>query len=432
MRLLRGVSFGGGLNFSKSRAESERLDVTFISTYHPTRCGIGTFTHNLISSLTKVDSSVRAKVVAVDKERNYKYENRLPEVILRIAKDERRAYATLAEAINESRTDLVCIQHEFGIFGGAGGSYFLDFMDRCEKPIVTILHTLNRNLNPMAYKIIRKIVENSDAVVVLLPIYRDLAKIYGASGDHKVEFIPHGVPEVRQTDKVTAKTSLRLSNRMVLTSFGLINPNKGLEYAVEALPKIIDRHPNTIYLILGQTHPLVLSRYGETYRERLEERVRELGLKGYVKFVNSFLSEDCLSLYLAASDIYLAPYLNRDQTSSGCLAYALAHGMAVVSTLYPHSEYELAHSNGVIIPPRNSGEMAEAVNWLLDRPTLLVRLQQRVVERMKARRWPYVAARYVDLFEMVLEDKAHRELPSFGLTNVQTALKTLQQHILHR
>jgi glycosyltransferase involved in cell wall biosynthesis len=423
--LPRGVSFGSGGNLSKSGGESERLDVTFISTYHPTICGIATFTQNLRYSLTKLDSSVRAKVVAVDRERDYTCETKLPEVILRIVKDERRAYATIAKAINESRTDIVCIQHEFGIFGGVGGSYILDFMERYEKPIVTVLHTLNHNLNLMQQNILRKIVENSDAVVVLPSIYReDLAEIYEASGDHRVEFIPHGIPEVQRIDKATAKASLGLSDKVVLTSFGLINPNKGLEYAIEALPKIVDRHPNTIYLILGQTHPCILSRYGEVYREKLEGIVRELGLGDNVKFVNSFLSEDYLSLYLAASDIYLAPYLNRDQTSSGCLAYALAHGMAVISTPYPHSEYELAHSNGVIISPRNSGEVAEVVNRLLDRPTLLVRFQQNAIGHMKARRWPNVAARYIDLFKMVLEDKAHRELPSFGLTNVQTALKT--------
>jgi glycosyltransferase involved in cell wall biosynthesis len=433
LKWIRGVYFGGEFNLSKSREESERLDITFISTYHPTRCGIATFTQNLRSALTKVDPSVRADVVAVDQERNYKYEPGRPEVILRIVKDERRAYVTLAKAINESRTDLVCIQHEFGIFGGVRGSYILDFMERCEKPIVTTLHTLNHNLNSTAYKVIRKIVENSDAVVVLPSIYReDLAEIYEASGDHKVEFIPHGVPEVKWPDKVTAKVSLRLSNRRVLTSFGLISPNKGLEYAVEALPKIIDRHPDTIYLILGQTHPRILRRYGEAYREKLEERVRALGLEDHVKFINSFLPEDNLSLYLAASDIYLAPYLNRDQSSSGCLTYALAHGMAVVSTPYPHSKYELAHSNGVMVPPRNSGEIVKAVNWLLGRPTRLVGLQHRAIERMKARRWPHVAAQYVHLSKTILEDKAHRELPLFGLTNVQTALKTLQQRILHR
>ncbi len=403
----------------KSGEESERLDVTFISTYHPTKCGIATFTQNLRYSLTKIDSSVTAKVVAVDRERNYKCEPRLPEVILRIAREERRAYATLARAINESKTDIVCIQHEFGIFGGAEGSYFLDFMEQCEKPLVTVLHTLNHNLNPMQHNILRKTVENSDAVVALLPIYReDLTKTYGAGGDHRVEFIPHGIPEVRWIDKATAKASLGLSDKAVLTSFGLINPNKGLEYAVEALPKIVDRHPNTIYLILGQTHPCILSRDGEVYREKVEGIVRELGLEDNVMFVNSFLSEDYLSLYLAASDIYLAPYLNRNQTSSGCLAYALAHGMAVISTPYPHSEYELAHSNGVIISPHNSGEIAEAVNRLLDRPTILVQLQQKAIEHMKARRWPQVAARYIDLFKTVLEDKAHKELPSLGLTNV--------------
>ncbi|MFQ6134991.1 MAG: glycosyltransferase, partial [Nitrososphaerales archaeon] len=254
-----------------------------------------------------------------------------------------------------------------------------------------------------------------------LPIHREyLAEIYGASAELKAEFIPHGVPEVRWTDKNTAKASLGLSDRRVLTSFGLITPNKGLEYGIEALPKIIDRHPHVIYLILGQTHPRILSRCGETYREKLKGRVRELGLEDHVRFVDGFLSEDLLGLYLAASDIYLAPYLNQNQTSSGCLAYALTHGMAAVSTRYPHSEYELLHSNGVIIPPCNTTAIAESVNRLLDRPGLLVRLQRTAMEYMEARRWPRVAEQYIDLFKMVLQNGASRESVSCELTSVQT------------
>jgi glycosyltransferase involved in cell wall biosynthesis len=389
----------------KSREISDKLDATFISTYHPTICGIATFTHNLFSSITKIDSSIRTNVVAINQENKYRCDSKFPEVILRIERDKRQRYVDLAETINKSSTNIVCIQHEFGIFGGVGGSYFLDFLEQCEKPIVTVFHTLNRNLNQIHHDILRKITEKSDAVVALLPIYSEyLTKICKANSNTRIEFIPHGIPEIPHVNKVAAKSSLGLSNKIVMTSFGLINPNKGLEYAVEALPNIVARYPNTVYIILGQTHPNVLSKYGDVYRKKLERRIQELGLEGNVRFVNSFLSEDYLSLYLSASDIYLAPYLNPYQTSSGCLAYALAHGMAAISTPYPHSQYEISDSNGIIIPSHNSLEITNSVNWLLDRPAHLEKLQKNTIERMITRRWSYVATQYIDLFKLVQND----------------------------
>ena len=180
---------------------------------------------------------------------------------------------------------------------------------------------------------------------------------------------------------------------------------------MEALPNILSRHPNTVYLILGQTHPNVLRKHGDSYRKKLESRIHELGLENNVRFVNSFFSENGLSQYLAASDIYLAPYLNPYQTSSGCLVYALAHGMAVVSTPYPHSQYEIGDSNGIIVPSHNSPEITKAVNSLIGKPAHLMNLQKNTIERMNSRRWPYVAAQYIELFKLVLDDKLHKESP---------------------
>jgi len=214
-----------------------------------------------------------------------------------------------------------------------------------------------------------------------------------------------------------------LSGKTVLTSFGLINPNKGLEYAIEALTQIIERYPKTIYHIIGQTHPNIIRQYGEVYRKKLERIVHDLGLERNVKFINRFLPEDYLSLHLAASDIYIAPYLNQDQASSGCLSYALAHGMAVISTSYPHSEYELTNSKGILISPHNSRDISEAENRFLDRPRSLYKIQQRTIEIMKNRRWSTIATLYSKLFRSILEDKAHKEPPSFGLTEVETAPK---------
>jgi glycosyltransferase involved in cell wall biosynthesis len=413
--------------------DSKSLDVTFISTYHPTICGIATFTENLRNSLAGIDSSVRANVVAVDSERKNILTPNLPEVVLRIAKDERSAYTSLAKSINVSNTDIVCIQHEFGIFGGLGGRYLLDLMELCERPIVTILHTLNHNLKPYQKIILRRIVKKSDAVVTLLPTYtKDLEEIYGTSNDHHIEEIPHGIPAVQNIDKMAAKAKIGLSGKMVMASFGLINPNKGLEYAIEALPKIIEHHPTNIYLIIGQTHPNIIRKYGEVYRERLEGLAYDLGIEDNVKFINRFLPEDDLSLHLAASDIYVAPYLNRNQTSSGCLVYALAHGMAVISTPYPHSEYELDRSTGILISPHNSGEIAEAGNLLLDKPTSLFGIQKKTIELMKTRQWPNVAMQYTDLFKNVLDDKIHKELPYIELTKVNTTPKTPEQIILRQ
>ena len=388
----------------------QKLEITFISTYKPTICGISTFNQNIFSAITKIDSSVKANVVAIDQEDKYNLDPKIPEVIRRIDRDKRQIYTDLAEIINKSTTNIVCLQHEFGIFGGIGGSYCLDFMERCEKPIVTVFHTLNSNISQINRNILRKIAEQSDAIVALLPIYKKyLAKMSKSNRNKRIEFIPHGIPEIQRVNKAAAKSSLDLDNRMALTTFGLINPNKGLEYAVEALPNIVASHPNIVYLILGRTHPNILRTKGDVYRKKIEKRIQVLGLEDNVRFVNRFLSEDKLSLYLAASDIYIAPYLNPYQTSSGCLAYALAHGMAAISTPYPHSLYEIDESNGMIVPSRNSHEIAKAVNWFLDRPIHLAKLQKNTIERMNTRGWPYVAAQYIDLFKLVLEDKLHED-----------------------
>lgn len=407
----------------KNRGESKRLDIAFVSTYYPDRCGIATFTQNLRKAIIKADSTAIARVVAIDQENHYNYVS-LPEVYLRIPRDEHRAYTALAEMINRSTIDLVCLQHEFGIFGGDNGSYIMDFVERCEKPIVTTLHTLDEDLSMSARECVGQIVDNSDAVVVLLPICRDkLRRICGKRCDSKVEFMPHGVPEVEWSDKVAAKTRLGLNGRTVLVSFGLLTPNKGLEYAIESLPTIVDRHKDAIYLILGQTHPSVLSQNGEAYRRHLEERVEKLGLRDRVKFVNDFLSEDRLSSYLAASDICLTPYLSPGKTSSGCIVYALAHGAAVVSTSFPHSEYELTETDGLLVPSCDSVAIAEAVNRILEEPSRLTHLQRTALERMKSRAWPRVAERYIGLFKKVLRDEGQMKAQLPPLTNVPLSLE---------
>jgi len=372
----------------------------FLGSFPPRECGIATFTKDVVDSYDLAFGTT-SDVVAIDEpgggDRVYP-----ARVIARLRQDDRDSYSDVARAIDLHPASLLDVQHEYGLFGGTDGSLFLDLLDEVKKPVVASLHTVLPHVTESHRTVARRLCERSDAVVVLSQTGKDiLIDDYGVD-PHKLHVIHHGVPDVpfRSTD--AAKAAFGVSDRMVISTFGLISRGKGLEYGVEAMRSVVARHPNALYLILGETHPGVRRFEGESYREELTALVAEYGLQNNVKLVDRFLEFDELLSYLSATDIYLTPYLNPVQIVSGTLAYAAGAGKAIVSTPYLYAEELLAHGRGVLAPFRDAGALATAITSLLDDPFLRRATERRAYRFGRQMTWPHVAAAYARVFEEVL------------------------------
>lgn len=376
----------------------------FLGSFPPRECGIATFTRDVVESYDLAFGTT-SDVVAIDEPggEDRAYPSR---VIARLHQDDRTSYRAVARAINEHPAKLLDVQHEYGLFGGADGSWFLDLLQDVEKPSVVSLHTVLPTASPYATdshrSIARRLCERADAVVVLSQTGKDiLTDEYGVD-PAKLHVIHHGVPDVpfRATD--CAKSTLGLDDRLVISTFGLISRGKGLEYGIEAMRDVARRHPRALYLILGQTHPGVRRHEGESYREELTARVAAYGLQENVRLVDRYLEFDELVRYLSATDIYMTPYLNPVQIVSGTLAYAVGAGKAIVSTPYLYAEELLAHGRGVLAPFRDAAALASAISGLLDDPFARRATERRAYRFGRQMTWPHVASAYGRVFEDVL------------------------------
>lgn len=378
---------------TKSKA---KLNIAMVSTYLPTQCGIAKFTYSLENSLLRLNKSVNVHIIRMvipsDKRVNKK--------VYPIKKQEREDYLEAAEFINNSNIDVVNLQHEFGIFGGNWGRYILDFMVNVNKPIVTVLHTLEPNQSGERLEVFRKICKLSEKVIVMVPLSsRVMEEKYGIEESDKFIYIPHGVPSIEGASKEKAKKRLNLQGKHVMISFGLISSGKGFEYAIDALPSIVKKHKNFIYLIIGQTHPNVKKVEGDKYLNMLKSRVQKLGLKKHVRFIEKFfLSEEEFSRVLVAGDIFMAPYLAKHQISSGALVYAMAHKMCIVTTPFTHAKHEITKDIGYLVKHQNSRMIAETVNQILDNPERMERMQENAYKRVRERQWPNIAKIYLQIF----------------------------------
>lgn len=382
-----------------SKAFLQRISAAYVSTFPPRECGIATFTRDLTRAIQIYNPFARPQIVALNDEAEiYNYPGH---VRWQIAGEDPESYREAARAINASPVDVVSIQHEFGIFGGKWGAYLLVFLKDLHKPVVTTLHTVLPNPPRAAVDIIRALYARSAATVVMTPAAREiLHRDYGIDGE-QLRIIPHGVPAVSMQDPTEAKARVGLSGRMVVSSFGLINSGKGIEDVLDALPSVAARFPQLLYLVLGETHPVVRREQGEEYRMRLVRQVHRLGLEPHVKFNNRYLSDDELVRYLMATDVYVTPYHNPNQIVSGTLSYAMGCGRAIVSTPYLYAKDALGDSRGVLIPFRDPKAIAEALTLLLGNPGLRQQIQQRAFAYGKQMRWPRVAAAYLSLFREV-------------------------------
>jgi len=368
----------------------------FLGSFPPRECGIATFTKDVVDAYNQA-FDISSEVIAMD-EVGGELRRYGPEVVARIGEQDRHSYAAVADMVNHHPAEIVNIQHEYGLFGGERGEWLLDFMRAVEKPVVLTMHTVLPEPDETMLRVTREICDCASKIVVLSETGRRLLEdVYGID-PQIVRVIHHGVPDVPFQTTDAAKASFGIGQRTVISTFGLISRGKGLEYAIEAMQDVVKMHPEALYLILGATHPVVRRQEGESYRESLQAMVRDLGLQYNVQLIDKYLDFDELLGYLAATDIYLTPYLNPTQIVSGTLAYAVGCGKAIVSTPYLYAEELLAHNRGFLCEFRDSKSIARQLTMLLDDEGLRRATERRAYRFGRQMTWPHVAAEYGRMF----------------------------------
>jgi glycosyltransferase involved in cell wall biosynthesis len=384
--------------------------VAVIGDYLPRRCGIATFSADLCEALSGEYGQTSFFAVPVnDTEEGYAYP---PRVRFEMAERDLASYRRAADFLNITNIDLASLQHEFGLYGGAAGSHILALLRELRMPVVTTLHTVLQEPDPQQRRVMKELAELSDRLVVMSERGRSfLRETYAVPGE-KIDMIPHGIPDVPFVDPNFYKDRFGVEGKLVLLTFGLLSPNKGIEYVIEALPEIVARHPEVMYMVLGATHPHVLRTEGEAYRLMLQQLVREHGVEQHVLFRNRFVSAEELLEFIGAADIYLTPYLARDQITSGTLAYALGAGKAIVSTPYWHAEELLADGRGVLVGFRDAKAIARAVLDLLDNEAERHAIRKRAYLYGREMIWPNVARLYWESYRRARQERTRLPRPT--------------------
>lgn len=364
--------------------------VALVGTYTPRKCGIATFTRDVVEQFGRFHPEIRFDVYALDNPDAAPVS--FAGVAGVISQDDAGDYLLAARAINESGVDAVWLQHEYGIFGGADGALVCDFVDRIAAPLVLTCHTVLGEPSPGQEQVLRHLVSRASRIMVMSGHGKALLESRYGADPATVDLIAHGAPDRPFGRKEAAKARLGLAGRKVLMTFGLLSPGKGLERVIEALPALVARHPEVLYRIVGATHPNCVAFEGERYRDSLVALARRLGVENHVAWENRFLETGELLDQLEACDIYVTPYLNLQQATSGTLSYAVALGKAVVSTPYIHAAELLADEVGVLIEPGSSAAVAEAAGALLDKPERLAAMERRAYARGRTTIWPEFAA----------------------------------------
>lgn len=379
--------------------------IAFIGNYLPRQCGIATFTTDICEAVATAYKATACMAVPVnDIEGGYEYPSR---VRFELTEQDITSYRRAADFLNINNIHMVSLQHEYGIFGGIAGEYILTLLRELRMPVVTTLHTVLREPNPDQLRVLKEIVALSDRVVVMSERASEfLQSIYQVPAE-KIDMIPHGIPEQSFVDPSFYKDVFGVEGKTVLLTFGLLSANKGIEYVISALPEILEKHPNVVYIVLGATHPHVLRHEGEAYRISLEKLAREKGVEDNVIFCNRFVELDELLQFIGAADIYITPYLERAQIVSGTLAYTLGAGKAVVSTPYWYAEEMLEQERGVLVPFKDSGALASSINQLLDDEPSRHAMRKRAYLFSRNMVWSQVAHRYMESFERARNEHRH-------------------------
>lgn len=382
-------------------SEKTHLSLAVLSTYPPTECGIATYSKAIIRIAEQFFLRNKIKIIALDS-KNYKYPK---EVIIKIAKNDPTSYVQAAERINKSNIEIISLQHEYGMFGGKDGKYILHFLEHLKKPVVTTFHSVLTLHSKHRFELTKRIINKSQTLIVMTHTAKKILEDFFGAKSKKIYVIPHGGPNIRPESKELVKQQFGYKNKIVFSTFGLINPGKGIEYALHALKKIIVKHKNIIYLIIGATHPDIKKRDGEKYRHSLEVLVSKLKLHKYVKFINRYLDYPELIDYLKATDIYLAPQLDLYQAVSGTLAYAICCDNAVISTPTQYAKEILKDNRGIIVKNKNSGEIAKAVESLLGDEDKFEKIKFLAYQYGRNMIFPRVALEHLKVFEIEAQRK---------------------------
>ena len=352
--------------FSQQPVPSHALParIAVIGNHLPRQCGIATFTTDLCDAISSEYGAAALSVVAVnDRNSSYAYPDR---VRFQIDENDISSYRATANALNAGNFDLVCLQHEYGIFGGNAGSHVLDLLGRLNMPVVTTLHTVLSQPDLDQRRVMQQIASRSDRLIVMSEYSsRVLQDVFGVPGE-KIDLVPHGIPDLPFVQTGVYKESLGVAGKLVLLTFGLLSPNKGFESVIRAMPRILASHSGAVYVIAGATHPHVRAREGDRYRDQLQALARELGVERKVLFYNRFFSPQEMACLVGSADIYITPYCHQAQAVSGTLAYAMGAGKAIISTPYWHAAELLDDGRGVLVPFEDPAAIAAAARALVN------------------------------------------------------------------
>ncbi len=384
--------------------------IAVIGNYLPRQCGIATFTTDLCTAIASEYGGARLFAIPVnDPESSYEYPER---VRLEIEQEDCVSYERAAEFLNFNGNDLVCLQHEYGIFGGAAGGHILSLLRRLKMPLVTTLHTVLREPDLNQRIVLEEIAHLSDRLIVMSELASALLQNIYSVPSEKIDLIPHGVPDFPFTDPNYFKDLFNTQGKPVLLTFGLLSPNKGIENVIRALPAILARHNNVTYIVSGATHPHIRRRDGERYREELQKLAVELGVSSQVIFNNRFVSAEELVEHVGAADIYITPYRQEAQIVSGTLAIALGAGKAIISTPYWHAQELLADGRGLLVPFDHPASIAEATIRLLDNDAERHAMRKRAYLHSRGTTWQRTAQAYMASFQRARTERIRRPRPS--------------------
>lgn len=403
--------------------KQDKSYISYLTSYPPRECGIATFSQDLSSAMNKrFNPTLKSKIIAINDNCTNLYNYDKKKVIMQLNEDDIADYIRIAKRINNSKKiKIVSIQHEFGLFGGEEGSYLIPFLETLKKPVIVTFHSVVPNPNEVRKKVVRFIVENSSAVIVMahkaVEILRD---DYELKTDN-IHVVYHGIPAVPFQPTELAKNKLGLKGKKVLSTFGLINRGKGIEHIINALPPIVKIFPNLLFLVIGETHPVVRKNEGEKYRNSLIRKVKKLGLEKNVKFYNKYLNLQEIIDYLLATDIYISAALDHNQIVSGTLSYALGCGKAIVSTPYLYAQEVLANNRGMLVKFEDSESITKAIDRILSNESFRKELEQNAYAYSRPMTWSNVAASYLKIVNKVkkLKDEVTEKYPHVKLNHLK-------------
>lgn len=407
------------------------MKITLIGTFPPRRCGIATFTQNLKDAIeTNTNASgnnAEVNIVALNETNNdHVYGER---VIYTITQDRQQDYIDAAEFINNSDTDICILQHEYGIFGGDSGCYVLSLIKHLRKPVLVTVHTVLKKPSFLQKIILQEIAKSVHKLVAMSKLAVEFLKTIYEIPAEKIIMIEHGVPDNAGNCPAIKKELAAFGNKRLLFTFGLLSKNKGIETVIRALPTVINNHPDILYIVLGNTHPAVLRHSGEEYRNYLINLAEKLNVQDHVHFINRFVTEEELFTFLKHIDIYVTPYHNEEQITSGTLSYAIGAGAACVSTPYWHAKELLKNERGKLFPFKNISVLSEILNELLDDSAKLETIQKNALLYAEYIKWPRIGARYLKLASEAIKEKYsygqkadqfdYNNLPPFNLAHIR-------------